>query len=334
MVVWYPNPKDEEALRALSARLPTGIRLARVRDDSCEVLIEGRPTAEMLDACPNLRAVIVPFAGVPQATLELVRRRNGITIHNLHHNAPETAELAVALLLAAAKRVVPMDAALRKGDWRPRYQPDGTVSLEGKTALVLGYGEIGKRAARSLHCLGMSVIGVRKSPTGPNRDEVAEIRSASELRKLLPQADVLVLCLPQTPETDRLLGREELSLLPRGAILVNVARATIVEEAALFEALSNGTLHSAGLDVWYRYPAPDERAIGIVPGYFEAPESAANTMPSSFPFHELENVVLSPHRAGAALGTETRRAEHLAKLLEAAAAGRPIPNRVDLEAGY
>jgi phosphoglycerate dehydrogenase-like enzyme len=358
MNVCYVTPYGEEAVAILRHKLGSRLRLAtgRPAPPDSDILIEGRPTRADLEASPRLRAVIVPFAGVPRETLDLLRGIPRVTLHNLHHNAPDTAEAAFALLLAAAKRVVPMDRSLRRHDWRPRYDPGGTMLLSGKTALVLGYGEIGRRVARLCRAAGMNVLAARRR--GPALLSLGvHVYPIDVIRDLLPVADALVLCLPQTPLTERLIGDRELSLLPEGAILVNVARAEIVEEEALFRALQSGRLHSAGLDVWYRYPSPDPYGDGdpeneesdagsgaahssggkgaaAVTSYFGAPDAAANTPPSRFPFHELENVVLSPHRGGATRDSERNRAEHLARLLRAALKGRPIPNRVDLDQGY
>jgi phosphoglycerate dehydrogenase-like enzyme len=288
-----------------------------------EVLVSGRPTPDLLRASPRLRAVIVPWAGVSRKTQEIVRGHPGVTLHNLHHNAAATAEMAVALLLAAAKALVPMDRALRTGDWRPRYAPDPALELEGKTALVLGLGEIGSRVARACRGLGMSVIGVRRRDPrhGPAGGEAGiEVQAAAALPALLPRAQALVICLPLTAETEGLIGAEALARLPQGAILVNIGRGPIVAEEALYRALVSGHLHAAGLDVWYQYPE-DEAA-------------RAHTYPSRFPFHELDQVVLSPHRGGDNVEAERRRVESLAALLNAAARGEPLANRVDLDAGY
>jgi phosphoglycerate dehydrogenase-like enzyme len=149
---------------------------------------------------------------------------------------------------------------------------------------------------------------------------VDEIQPASALDRLLPRTQALIITLPHTPETDDLIGERELKLLPQGAVLVNIGRGPIVDENALFRALRDGHLHSAGLDVWYNYP-PDE-------------ESRAETFPANLPFHELDNVVLSPHRGGATMESNVLRMEHLAALLNAAAAGEPMPNKVDITAGY
>lgn len=101
---------------------------------------------------------------------------------------------------------------------------------------------------------------------------------------------------------------------------MNVARGPVVEEQALYEALRSGHLGGAGLDVWWRYP--------------EGETDRALTLPSTFPFHELDSVVLSPHRAGHAEATESLRARHLADLLNDIACGKDPRGRVDLERGY
>jgi phosphoglycerate dehydrogenase-like enzyme len=271
-----------------------------------EVLVSGRPRPEHLEASPRLRLVVIPFAGLPGRTRELLRAYPHLAVHNLHHNAAATAELALGLLLAAARRIVPMDQALRRGDWSPRYDPTGSLLLEGRRAVLLGHGHIGRRLGRSLEALGLEV-------------HVWERRSGP-LEALLPRAEVLLICLPLTPATEGLLGDRELALLPPGALLVNVGRGPIVQEEALYRALTAGHLGAAGLDVWYRYP--------------EEEATRSCTPPASVPLHELEQVVVSPHRAGQTEGIEQVRARHLARLLTAAARGEQLPDRVDLEAGY
>jgi phosphoglycerate dehydrogenase-like enzyme len=242
-----------------------------------------------------------------------------VAVHNLHHNAGPVAEHAVALLLAAAKFIVPMDRSLRANDWTVRYQSSPSVILEGKTALILGYGAIGQRVAKLCLGLGMEVIAVRRTAEASHSDSVC-CTPIESLPDLLPQATALLICLPHTPETTGLIGHKELSRLPRHAILVNIGRGPIVDEKALYHALQDGTLYAAGLDVWYNYP--------------ENKPARASTPPSAYPFHELPNVVMSPHRAGSSQETETLRMSYLAELLNAAARGDPIPNRVDLERGY
>jgi phosphoglycerate dehydrogenase-like enzyme len=316
---------DEAALTHLRSRLHPDIRLSGGADlpgnAEYHILVAGRPRREHITASPNLQALVVPWAGLPESTRQLMLEFPHVAVHNLHHNAGPVAELAIALLLAAAKFLIPMDRALRRHDWTPRYRPNPSILLEGKTALILGYGAIGRRVAQSCRGLGMEVMAIRRGASAPAPGIPQEMPTSPEaLRCLLPQAHVLIICLPHTPETTGLIGAEELALLPPNAVLVNVGRGPIVDEAALYFALRDRALHAAGLDVWYNYP-PAETA-------------RSQTSPSAYPFHELDNVVMSPHRGGASTETETLRVTCLAELLNAAARGEPMPNPVDLRAGY
>jgi phosphoglycerate dehydrogenase-like enzyme len=164
----------------------------------------------------------------------------------------------------------------------------------------------------------MTVLAARRQRL--EQDDAAEVHPISDLPQLLPRSHVLIITAPLTPETNGLIGAKELALLPRGAVLVNVGRGTIVDEAALYQALQSGQLAAAGLDVWYNYPR-DEAA-------------QTNTPPSQYPFHELDNVIMSPHRGGDEIGIESARMQELAQLLNAAARGEEMPNRVNREAGY
>jgi phosphoglycerate dehydrogenase-like enzyme len=224
-------------------------------------------------------------------------------------------------MLAAAKFILPADRALRQNDWRPRYQPLPAVSLNGKNALILGFGAVGQRVGLVCHALGMQIRAIRRNPQKPVFNSYpVEIGGPDALPAWIPSADVLLITLPATPQTENLIGEKEIRRLPGGAILVNVGRGAIVDQHALYVALKDGHLRAAGLDVWYNYPQQET--------------DRANTPPAEFPFHELDNVVMSPHRAGASVDTEILRMTHLANLLNTIAEGKPVPNRVDLEAGY
>jgi len=288
--------RPEEFLSLLdgSVRVSTGAECPEA--SSCEILVAGVPPRHLVENNPELRSVIIPWSGVPKRTREL-------------------------------------NASLRRDDWSPRYEESQVVLLDGKSVLVLGYGAIGRHVARLCESLGMEVTAVRRGssdgvagrggpPAGVVSARGVRVRTAAELPSLLPEADVLVVCLPLTDETRGLLGESELALMSRSAILINVGRGPIVDESALFHALRDGTLHAAGLDVWYNYPTDE-------PG-------RSATRPSDYAFHELDNVVMSPHRAGAphTPETESLRMRALARLLNAAARREPIPNRVDLGLGY
>jgi phosphoglycerate dehydrogenase-like enzyme len=313
-------PADDH-LAFLRERLAPNISLtvgAEVPPDT-QILVGGRPSREDLSRATLLSALLIPYAGLPAATADLMRDFPQVQIHNLHHNAPMTAEMALALLLAAAKHLLPADRALRQGDWTPRYEDNDVFVLEGKTVLILGYGSIGRHIGAVCRTMGMSVLAVRRQP---EPEAGVEVHPAEALPTLLPRAQVLMVCLPGTPETEGMIGAEELALLPRRSIVVNVGRGAVVDQSALYAALKDGHLHSAGVDVWYNYP----RESG----------ERQNTPPADQPFGELDQMVMSPHRAGGG-GTdevERRRMTAIAESLNAAARGESIPHRVELNRGY
>jgi phosphoglycerate dehydrogenase-like enzyme len=318
------RPPDEGPLAHLTTHLHPSVHLSLgselPSDGKVEILVAGRPKKEQLAACFDLRALIIPYAGVPKETCDIMKEFPDISVHNLHYNAAATAEVALALLLSAAKYLLPIDRAFRAHDWTPRYEPNPAFLLENKRVLVLGYGAIGKRVARACLGLGMRVKALRRDFDERESDSGVEVHPSHDLHQLLQETEVLIVCLPLTSETDGLIDKRALDLLPERAILVNVARGPIVNESALFQALRDGRLYAAGLDVWYNYP--EDESI------------RSKTAPSQYSFHELDNVVMSPHRAGGAIDLEFGRMDALAELLNAAARDEPMPNRVDITLGY
>jgi phosphoglycerate dehydrogenase-like enzyme len=325
LYVYVDHPPPDSAIRLLEENLDPSVEIAYGVGNAppeTQILVAGRPPREELAACPRLRALVIPYAGVPKETRELLLAEfPTLEVFNLHHNAAATAELAIALLLAAAKTLVPIDRQFRQHDWRSRYDGTPTILLGGKNALILGLGAVGTRIAAACHALGMDVHAVRRRPDLPHPPYVA-VHPLDGLHELLSQAEALLISLPLTPETEGLMGKRELDLLPPTCVLVNVARGPIVDEEALYRALSESRVAAAGIDVWYRYPV--------------TAEERADTLPSRFPFHELDKVVMSPHRGGAYRTEELERQRmlDLATTLNAAAHGEPVPHPVDLVAGY
>ena len=131
---------DDEQYRFLKDRLNPDIKLTMGVEPPTPAeyrfLVAGRPGRDLIEASRCLEGLIIPWAGIPTSTRELMHEFTHISVHNLHHNASATAEMALTLLFAAAKTLVPVDQALRRGDWRYRWQPDISLLLEGKTALM------------------------------------------------------------------------------------------------------------------------------------------------------------------------------------------------------
>ena len=151
MRVFLPNPWDPDSMKNLRNRLDPRVELAvgpELPDPAdYRVVVAGRPSREAMEASRELEILVIPFAGLPPVTRELLADFPSVAVHNIHHNAVATAEMAVALMLTGAKRIVPFDRDLRKHDWGPRYEDFPSMLLEGKTALVLGYGAVGRRVA-------------------------------------------------------------------------------------------------------------------------------------------------------------------------------------------
>ncbi|MDH3890508.1 MAG: hydroxyacid dehydrogenase [candidate division Zixibacteria bacterium] len=321
---------DDLWIQQLASELDNNTTLSHGKEipipDDCHVLVAGLPTREQITSCHNLHSLIIPWSGLPKATRELMLDLPHIAIYNLHHNAAAVAEHAVALMLAASKSIVPIDRRLRQNDWTPRYEPSSSPLLEKKTALILGYGAIGRRIARACAGLGMEVHAVKRNFKGIDDPTtslaplgIPQLHDSRSMNDYLPQAAALFVCLPLSPATEGLIGEHELSLLPDDSIVINIARGRVIDEAALYRALKSGRIR-AGLDTWYLYPQDES--------------SRSDQPPSEFAFHELENVVMTPHLAGHCSDIETHRIQALARLLNRLADGHPLPDRVDPERGY
>ena len=273
-------------------------------DPLTTVLVEGQLKPEHMEAAPKVEHVIIPFAGLQPKTKEVLLKYPGVKVYNLHHNASATAEMAMALLLACARRIVGLHNGFCHDDWEPRYFSRDALGLFGKNVVVLGFGEIGQRVGRMCEGFGMKVVGVTSQNVG-------------DLRSLLPTADYLVVTAPLTPATEGLVGAEEIGLLPSNAVVVNVGRGKVIDEGALFAALKEERIDSAGLDVWWQYPRSPEEKVS----------------PSAHPFGSLRNVVMTPHVGGGWREAEPARMAALADLLRQIASGGS-PRTLDIERGY
>ena len=148
--------------------------------------------------------------------------------------------------------------------------------VAGKTLVIVGYGRIGHRLAKLAKAFDMRVIGVRRSTSGAS-GPADEVRTISELASLLPQADVVALTCPLTPETTGLIGAAALGAMKRSALLINVARGAVVDEAALVDALQKGGIGGAGIDVTVEEPLPAVSALWGCSNALITPHTAGET---------------------------------------------------------
>jgi len=305
------EPAVRERLRVPCDVVLAGEDEAPSRLADVDVAVTLSFTREMGAAARRLRLVQVPGAGLDR--IDAGALPAGAALANVHGHETGIAEFVLGAILALRRDLLRLDAALRRGRWESQWAvgapaPPPWPELAGTTLGILGYGAIGRALARRARALDMTVHAVRRRP---EPDAAAIVHGPDGIDDVLERADHVALALPLTPETRGLLDARRLGLLGPRAILVNVARAEIVDEDALHEALAGGRLAGAALDVWYRYPA----APGATP-------------PSRRPFHELPNVLMTPHVSGWTEGMLAARAALIAENVHRASRGEPPLNRV------
>jgi phosphoglycerate dehydrogenase-like enzyme len=242
------------------------------------VVVSGLWNNALLDQAPKLRFVQSISAGVDQYGQEAFRAR-GVRLASAQGvNANAVSEHAMALILAAARLLPQARDNQAKHHWRPMI---GEIAqredeLGGKTLLVVGLGRIGGRLARLAKAFGMRVVGLRRDPAA-GAEGADEVHAIASLRDWLPQADVVALTCPLTPETTGLISAEALAAMKPTARLVNVARGKVVDEAALIAALREGRIAGAALDVTVEEPLPEASPLWDLPTVFITPHSAGET---------------------------------------------------------
>ncbi len=273
------------------ARRQTGIEFIEVRSvDELQaaaaqahvVVTSGFWRNELLETAPNLRFVQSISAGMDQYDKDRFRQKSVRLASAKGVNAKAVAEHAMALILALSRQLHTGRDHQAAKHWRgmigdPAARED---ELGGKTLLIVGFGSIGARLAQLAKAFDLTVIATKRDPStgGGVADRVHAQR---DLHALLPQADIVALTCPLTPETENLIDAKALALMKPSAHLINVARGRVVDEDALIEALGAGRIAAAGIDVTREEP-----------------------LPQSSPLWSMPNVLLTPHTGG-----ETRRYE-------------------------
>ncbi|MEW2289590.1 D-2-hydroxyacid dehydrogenase [Streptomyces sp. NPDC047841] len=267
--------------------------------------------AAFLEAHPECRWLHTTAVGVPRAVLRHADA-TGLTVTNgAGTRGSAVAEHVLALLLAHFKGLPQTLAAQRERDWKVPV----AAELRGRRTGVLGLGDIGSRTARLLDAFGARVRGCRRGAGGgPGAGFPVpgmSVYGRERMEEFLTGLDVLVVAVPLTEETAGLIGSAELALLRPGAVLVNVGRGPVVDEAALLSALRTGRLAGAALDVF-----------------------AAEPLPASSPLWSEPAVLITPHSADATPETDQRCLDLLLDNLARFVAGRPLRNVVDPARGY
>lgn len=258
--------------------------------------------AALLERLPALRVVSNMAVGYDNVDVAACRAR-GVVVGNTPGVLTDaTADLTMSLLLAAARRLPEAADDARAGRWHT-WTPDGWlgVELRGSTLGIVGLGKIGRAVARRALGFGMNVLYVNRSPRPPEPG----LTAVDSLAELLPRVDFLSLHVPASAQTHQLIDAEALALLEPGAILINTARGSIVDQDALLAALRSGQLRAAALDVTTPEPLPPVHPL------FSAP-----------------NCLILPHIGSATDSTRQRMAALACANLRAGVRGEPLPNPV------
>lgn len=309
--------QTEEAFhRALTAPVEL-VPAQGVRDDQiapliadADILISRRFTQAMAQEAHRLRLILTPGAGTNEIDFDAVPA--GASVCNVYGHEIGIAEYVFMTMLALNRDLLNMDHRFRQGNWTDRANGPQR-ELNGTTLALVGLGRIGSEISRRAAIFGMRTIAVTRSPDAVRKETLGLdfLGDMSHLHRVLAEAGFVVLAVPLEEETTDLLGQDELGAMKPGACLVNVARGPVVNEDALYNALRARTIAGAALDVWYHYP--DNKVSGP---------------PSRHPFHELDNVILTPHIAGWTFGTFGHRWRIINENIQRLADGEPLINVV------
>ncbi len=259
---------------------------------------------------PKMKLLQVSAAGLDRVDLKSVPK--GVTVCNAFGHEDAMAEFALMTMLLWTHEFVSIQDVFRGGSWASSSQgaapPHGEVA--GRTVAIIGTGRLGRAVAQRCKAIGANTIGVNRSPiTEPLYDECFGLE---KLDDALARCDFAVVCIGLTAETQGLIGARQLAAMKRTGVIINLARGPVIDEEALYRACADKSIGGAVIDTWYRYPTPQD----------------PNPRPSAFPFHELSNVMMSPHTSAWTTGMLDRRWAQIAGNLDRFTRGEPLINVV------
>ena len=256
---------------------------------------------------PPVRLLHVPGAGLDGIDLDALDRRTAVC--NVFEHEGPIAEFVLASILEWEIGIAELRASFAPERWSDIYRsrkPHGEV--RGKALGLIGYGRIGRAIAERARAFGMGILAIDAGVAAAEGDRLPP----SHLPVMLEQADYVVVACPLTEATRGLIGAGELATMKRRSVLINVSRAEIADEAALFSALSEKRIRGASLDVWYRYPKGADD----------------HTEPAALPFHTLPNAICTPHSSAWTHELMQRRYAVIAENVSALLQERPLRNLV------
>ena len=227
---------------------------------------------KVLTSAPALRWQHTPSAGVNHILTPTFLERDIILTNGAGVHAIPIAEFVITYMLAYAKQLPSLYTCQAEKHWKKGWP---IKELKDATLLIIGAGGIGQEIALRAKAFGMQIFGSRRHPQAmPNFDLVVD---AQECRSLLPKSDYVVIAAPLTPETKGMIDAKALSLMRPNAYLINIARGAVVDDIALYKALSEGAIAGAALDTFYTEPLPPESPFWSLPNVFVTPHCSGNS---------------------------------------------------------
>jgi phosphoglycerate dehydrogenase-like enzyme len=318
--------RPDEPLRAMLAAGTADMRV--VLGDSFDEFVEVAPEAtvvlnwtgrrellqQVLRSATDLRWVHIMSAGINHLVSPELMSTRAVVTNGKGTFSGSLGEWVLGAILYFAKDFRRLIRAQERGLW----EPYDVVEISGQTVGIVGYGDIGKAIGRRASAMGMRVLGLTRrgsaSSGGDGRlsDEPAErIFGPADRLQMIEQCDYVVVATPLTPETRGLIGREEIAAMRPDAVLINIGRGPVVDEQALIDALSSGSIKGAALDVFHQEPLPAEHV-----------------------FYRMENVLLSPHCADHTATWLKDAVRLFLENLQRYRAGETLQNTVVVEQGY
>ena len=302
VLVWDPEKDPVDAFLPLAAR--------------SDVICGGAIPLPAWPNLPRLKLFQIPWTGYDFTSPD--RMPAGIPVANTFEHESTMAEYVLLGMLEWQIRLREMDATFRVHGWNGVMTGKGPQHLElkGRALGILGYGHIGHEVAVRARAFGMRVIGIRRSAV-PCPPELDWLGQPDRLDEMLGQSDFVLIACDMNEETRGLINAHRLAAMKPDGVLINVARGGIVEEDALYDALSQRRIGGAILDVWYNYNRP----------------AAPEVWPSNRPFHELDNTLLSGHCSALSAEMQERRWQFVASNLARIECGEAPKNVVFVGTG-
>jgi len=276
-----------------------------------QIILATRFDASMAQGAHALELLICPAAGTEM--IDKAALGKGVElVAGIGHEIP-MAEYVIGALVALRQKFFAADAALRRGEWRFGYfgSRELVEELCGSSLGLIGFGRVGEEVARRAVAFGIRCLAVTLHPDKPIApgllaEPPARLDDGASVDSIISRSDAIVVACALSPLTQGLVDARRFALMSPRAVLVNVARGPIVDEQALFDALSSRCIAGAAIDVWYRYPR----------------KSSDTLTPGDLPFERLDNVIMTPHASAWTPAARERRIAYIASIINTHAADR------------